>query len=300
MGNVSTNKAALLGSASALGYHWVYDPFKLFDRRDSGHPMIFEEIDHEFYKKADNTYDVYPHHKAGDLDFMGEVLYITHRFLETDNDGSLEAYRAMFYDYFKEDSPYNGWVEGYAKDFLKQYKAELDGTKEPQVHTTYVDKQLVGLLFVLAVLEHDSITDKVETAVNYAKTLSSYEHIEPLSEFLLRLFEKLDEGHSIQDALTACSVYIPDIYRENVLTSKEDMDIVTFAQNHAGIACGLDQSLALIFYILNHTSTWEEAMVLNASIGGASSNRGIFISAIASRYLDIPEEYLSKLNYDVK
>lgn len=300
MKKISINKAALLGSASALGYHWVYDPYKLMKRRDSGDPMIFQEIDHDFYKDTENTYDVYPYHKAGDLDFMGEVLYITNEFLENEDDLSLENFRSMLFDYFKEDSPYNGWVEGYAKDFLKVYQDELDDKRESQVYTEYVDRQLVGLLFILAVLENDRIENKIETAVSLAKTLTSYENIEPLTHFLYLLFKELDDGKTIQEGLKATSNVIPKLYRENILKSLEDIDIITFAQNYSGIACGLDQSLSLIFYILNHTSTWEDAMVLNTSIGGASSNRGIFISAIASRYLEIPEKYVSKLNYNVE
>lgn len=300
MKKISIHKAALLGSASALGYHWVYDPFKLFDKRDNGDPMIFQEIDHDFYKETENTYDVYPFHKAGDLDFMGEVLYITSKFLDNQSTVNLEHFRKMFYDYFKEDSPYNGWVEGYAKDFLKVYQEEIDGKRETQVYTEYVDKQLVGLLFILAVLENEKIENKIETALELSKTLTSYENISGLTTFLYQLFKEIDDGKTIKDALHATSNEIPEIYRENILKSSEDIDIITFAQNYSGIACGLDQSLSLIFYILNHTSTWEEAMVLNTSIGGASSNRGIFISAIASRYLDIPEKYHSKLNYTVK
>lgn len=299
MNKTTIHKAALLGSASALAYHWIYDPIKLFERRDSGHPMIFEDIDHDFYKEAKNTYDVYPFHQAGDLDFMGELLYITKRFLDTEQDISLKHYRKMVYDYFNEDSPYNGWIEAYVKDFLTRYKEELDGNKKPQEHTAYVDKQLVGLIYILAVWETDSINDKIATAVDFAKTLTSFENIEPLTTFLFHLLNKLEAGIPLEKALLDCSNDIPEVYRKAILKSSEDIEIVTFAKEYAGIACGLDQALPLIFYILQHTSSWEEAMVLNATIGGASANRGIFISAIASRYYDIPKQYQSKLNYSI-
>ncbi|QMS84710.1 ADP-ribosylglycohydrolase family protein [Candidatus Xianfuyuplasma coldseepsis] len=298
MNKISIIKSALLGSASALAYHWIYDPQSLMARKNSGYPMIFENIDHDFYKEAKNTYDVYPHHLAGDLDFMGEMLYLTHKFLEKNTD--LEEYRKLLYNSFKEDSPYNGWVEAYVKDFLKVYKDEIDGKRQPQLDTAYVDKQLVGLIYILAVFEKEYITDKVTTAVNFAKTVTSYENIEPLTTFLFNLLKELEQGITIQQALQNCSSIIPELYRDAILKSSEDIDIITFAKEHAGIACGLDQALPLIFYILQHTSSWEEAMVLNATIGGASANRGIFISAIASRYLEIPKEYQSKLNYNVK
>jgi hypothetical protein len=40
-------------------------------------------------------------------------------------------------------------------------------------------------------------------------------------------------------------------------------------------------------------------MELNATLGGASSARGIFISALLSRIYDIPQEYKDKLYYKV-
>ena len=299
MKQTNIHKAALLGSASALGLNWIYDRDLLKQHQLEGHPMIFEEIDHELYKSSEKSYDVYPEHQVGDLDFMGEVYYLTYMFLTYEEDKSLRRYREVLYEYFREDYEYNGYVESYGKDFLAKYKAELDGTKEVAEHTDYVDKQMIGLLYILTVYEDDNIINKELTAQEFAKVLTAYSKVDDLTRALYYLLVLLDQGLPFKEAALQLEEYLPVLYRKDVLIALTDIDLETFLKKHSGVACGINHALPLIFYILAHTNTWEEAMVLNATLGGASSARGIFLSAIASRYLEIPGKYLKLLQYNL-
>jgi hypothetical protein len=300
MKKTSMNKAALLGSASALGLNWIYDRDLLQEHKDSGNKMIFEAIDHDLYKQAKNGYDVYPNHSVGDLDFMGEVFYFTYMFLEYEEIQTLERYRYLFYEYFRPDYEYDGWIESYGKDLIATVKTEQEEHKEPQLETNYDDKQLIGLLFLLSVYEKDTMLNKEQEALRFAKVFTSYNEIDSIISAMYYLLVLLDQGVPFKEAAVQLEQYLPEGLKTKVLKALTNIDINTFIKDYSGVACGLDQALPLIFYILSHTSTWEEALVLNATLGGASSARGIFLSAIASRYLEIPKKYQDKLNYIVE
>jgi hypothetical protein len=299
MKRTSIDKAALLGSASALGLNWIYDKELLRQHKQEGHPMIFEAIDHDLYARAKNAYDVYPDHQVGDLDFLGEVYYVTHMFLHYEKNHSLERYREVLFEYFREDYEYNGYVESYGKDFLKRYREEQEGKRDVALHTDHIDKQMVGLVFLFAVYEHDFLLNKEAAALDFARVLTAYPPINELTQSLYYLLTLLDDGVPLRQALPQLDPYLPDSYRDDILASLKDIDLDPFVQQHAGIACGIEHALPLVFYILLNTTTWEEAMVLNATLGGASSARGMFVSAIASRYLEIPKQYLDQLNYHI-
>ena len=100
-------EAALLGSSSALGVNWIYDQ-ELLQKESKKGSMIFREIDHDLYKVAKKGYDVYPNHKVGQLDFMGELLYLFHMYYEYENNKTLERWLEYFYEYFRADNEYDG------------------------------------------------------------------------------------------------------------------------------------------------------------------------------------------------
>ncbi|GEM_PF-1963153 len=300
MNKPSIVKAALLGSASALGLNWIYNRRVLNKHREEGHPMIFEAIDHELYKRAKKAFDVYPDHQIGDLDFMGEVLYLFYMFLEYEEDHSLVRWREIFYEYFREDHEYNGYLESYGKEFLKRYKEESDHTLDDVLHTDFVDKQLIGPLFIFATYESEHSINKVADALNYVKTLTAYSGANELNQMFNTLLELLDKGVDKQDALREVISIAPEEYREALEISLTDISLDKLIMNHAGVACNLDQTLPVIFHIVSHHDDWADALVTNAAIGGASSARGIYVSALMSRIVAIPEEYLDKLNYNIE
>lgn len=300
MNKTSIERAALLGSASALGLNWIYDRALLKKHNQEGNAMIFQSIDHELYKQAKNSYDVYPNHRLGDLDFMGEVLYLFYMFMEYEKDLDLARWRTVLYEYFREDFEYDGYIESYGKAFLEQYKDEQSGKIPVKLHTDHIDKQLSGLLFILGVYDQPRSTDKIGDALKYAQTLTAYHNVNPLTVMLYNLFTKLDQGVPKMDAMQSVLVDAPTEYQESLKQALTEIDIEPFIKDYSGVACGINQSLPLIFYIIAHTNSWKEALVLNATLGGASSARGIFISAIISRYEEIPTEYLYHLNYHVK
>ena len=86
-------------------------------------------------------------------------------FYDYEKEDSLLRWCEYFYEYFKKGNGYSGYVEKYGLDFLMQYKAALDNSKEPSITTDHNDKQLVGLTFLLHLYEEEKSTDKVNDAL---------------------------------------------------------------------------------------------------------------------------------------
>jgi len=301
MKKIRIEKAGLLGSASALGLNWIYDRELLNEHKQNLHPMIFESIDHELYKKAKNGFDVYPNHRLGDLDFMGEVLYLFFMYFEYEKkeELNLARWRKIFYEYFREDYEYDGYIESYGKAFLQTYARELSGEIPVTTHTDHIDTQLAGLLFIIGVYDQNKSVDKISDAIHYAKTITADPNINDLTLMLFTLLQLLDQGSDKKEALQKSLVHCPKEYKESMEQAIQSNDLDDFIKTYSGVACGLEQSLPLIYYIIGHTDSWKESLVLNATLGGASSARGIFISAIVSRFEEIPEKYIQYLQYQI-
>ena len=296
MSKVKMIKAGLLGSASSLGLNWIYDK-KLLSEYSRGNEVLFTPIDHDLYNKAKTAFNVYPETKVGDLDFMGEILYMFNKFLENSNDISLQNWRTEVYNYIKDDGPYNAYIEKYGKVLISKYEDELRKGVEPKVHTDYEDNQLIGLAMFTAIYENDKFTNKVEDSMNYAKTFTNYSPIGNFTELLNNLFNDLKNGVEKEKALQNNIKYAPMSYQDKLKHSLHKVDSYSFIKNFSGVACELDQSFPLIYHLVAHYDNWEAALTQNAILGGASSARGILISAIFNLIDNIPSKYQDKLNY---
>ena len=294
MKKVTTTTASLLGSSSALGINWMYDRPYLENYLTDKNPL-FLPIDHDAYAASKNGYDVYPNHQVGDVDFMGEMVYLLHQYLEHEPKKDVLTFRQKLYDFFGPQGTYDGYVEAYGKELVKTMNEE----KTPIAHTDYLDSQLIGPALFLAVYDHPKSVNKVADSLHYAKVLTSYSGVNYFNNMLYNIFKELEAGKDKLAVLEDNIQYAPKKYQLMLKKAVTEMDLESFLEKYAGIACDLKQSFPLIYYIVAHTNSWEEALQLNASLGGASSARGMFISAIFNLIDDIPDSYLKKLNYKI-
>lgn len=295
MSKVTMIKAGLLGSSSSLGLNWIYDKELLIEYSKT-HKVLFTSIDHELYKKAKNGFDVYPNTLVGDLDFMGEILRLFSDFLEKSKDISAHKWRTIVYNHIKTDGPYNAYIEKYGKVLILKYEDEVKNNFEPNVYTDYEDNQLIGLAMFTAIYENNRFDNKIENSLNYAKIFTNYLPIRKFTELLFNLFNDLKNGVDKQKSLVQNIKYAPESYQENLKHSLHEVDSYFFIKNFSGVACELAQSFPLIYHIVAHNNTWEEALKHNAILGGASSARGILISSIFNIIEGIPDKYQNKLN----
>lgn len=186
-------KAALLGSSSALGLNWIYDK-RLLSDYSKNNDVLFIPIDHKLYKKAKTGFDVYPESSVGDLDFMGEIIYLFDNFISESENISLQEWRTEVYNYINDEGPYKAYVEKYGKELITRFEDELNNNLEPKLHTDYKDNQLIGLAIFTAIYENNKFKDKVNDSINYAKIFTSYEAINDFTKLLYNLFNDLKNG----------------------------------------------------------------------------------------------------------
>ena len=68
-----------------------------------------------------------------------------------------------------------------------------------------------------------------------------------------------------------------------------------FIEKYSGRACSISQAIPLIIHILSHTNSYQEAIELNAVLGGASSDRSLLIGAIFAQVSEIPPSWVEKV-----
>lgn len=294
MKKVSTIKASLLGSASALGYNWIYDRDYLLERSIKD-DLLFKSIDHVAYDEADTSFDVYPDFLLGDVDFMGEVLYLFDNFMSYSEDKSPLNWRITLYNHIQKEGSYKGYIESYGKELLTQVQHEKKYGLEAKLFTDHIDKQLIVPLLLLSLLENDNIDNKVEKALEYTSVLTGYENTLAFNEMLYSLLVNL-QSMSKKEALLKSITFAPEVYKESLNKAVTMKNLNEFLYSYAGVACGLDQSFPLIYFLVAHSDNWEDALRSNVILGGASSARGIFISAIFNLIDGIDEKYEHLLN----
>ncbi len=297
MKKVSLMKASLLGSASALGYNWIYDRKYLLEK-SKGNDLLFKPIDHNAYKEAKKSFDVYPDFKLGDVDFMGETLFLFHKFITTVSNHTPLGWRKTMYNHIHKSGIYEGYIESFGKDLLSQIKDEDANETEPNIYTDHIDKQLVGPVLLLASYDNLGVTDKVKETLEFSKVLTGYSNTENFLEMLNYVLTNITTENKIT-VLKDSLKYAPKEYLTSLKKAISMTDINEFIKKHAGVACGLEQSFPLIYFIVAQFETWEDALRENVILGGASCARGIFISAIFNLMDGINPNYENLLLHKV-
>jgi hypothetical protein len=271
MSKNETVKAALQGSASALGLNWIYDP-ALLDSFCKDKSCIYLDIQHDLYKQTKNGFDVYPNHHAGDLDFMGEMVYQLDQFLD-------QASKATPWEFFNKIheflTTYDGYIESYGKDLMTRY----DKDKVRGVHETlHLDEQLINM--VLYFVFHDR-ENSIEQTLKFTKIFTSDPSSKVLVPMLKDFLEDL-ENESLNQAIDNVKMNVTKPYKERILKALECKNKEELLKE-ISTSCGAKDAFAMIVYILKNTSSTEEALELNVRFGGASAARAIFLSALSQK-----------------
>lgn len=271
MNKNTTLTFALQGSASALGLNWIYDA-PLLESFCKDKSCIFLDIQHDLYNQSKKAYDVYPNHQAGDLDFMGEILNQLNKFLDESPKNTPWEFFIYIHQFL---TTYDGYIESYGKDLMRRYeKDKLRCVYE----TPHLDEQLINMAIYFVFHERDN---SIEETLKYTKIFTS----DPSSKILLPMLQDFLndlENESLEIALDNVKMSVTKPYKEQIikaLNCKNKEELL----KEISTACGAKDALAMILYILKHTSSTEEALELNVSLGGASSARGIFVSALAQK-----------------
>lgn len=283
--------AALIGNISGLGVHWIYDrPYleKLSEQQN----LIFTVQNQEIYEKAKKSYYVYANKPLGSVSTQGMFLYWLSQALETNPNLTQTDYKNLLFNKIKPGGSYSGYIESYAKKMIIEELSKDLSLELPVLPKT--DDHLVGFIPYIAYKAHQLDLTHALKLTQLFSNLNEYQDFFNVFDILLS-----PSGLNLIESLKKSIHQAPPHYKlalEQALTS---INLDLFINNYSGIACQIDQSLPLIFYVLSHSSSFEEMLKLNAKLGGATADRGLILGMIGSIYYPIPGTFKKFLNYSI-
>ncbi len=278
----------LIANAATLGIHWIYDNefIRKLDKEDT---VLFRVQDKETYDRAEAAYYSYPNQKLGDVTVQGDILKWLYQALKDNPNFSKDDYDALLYEQFRPGGGYQGYVETYSeKQVLKRLSKDL-GFDTPDMQL--MDNHLVSFMPYLACKELGLSREK---AWELAKLYSEDEVYLIYYKMFDHLFELIPKT-GLKKALETVVNEGPKQYQSALKQALMMRDTNDFVERYAGRACMIEHSIPVIFHVLYHTNSFEEAVHENALIGGAISDRGTLIGAIAGQVYDVPSEWINTI-----
>lgn len=278
----------LIANASTLGVHWIYDaPYLLNTSKKQS--LLFLTQNETFFKNADVAYFSYPNHVLGDVTVQGEILKWLYRALEKNPSLTSLEFSKLLYQKFKPGGSYVGFVESYAKrhvTFITSQSLNLDVT-EPTLN----DDHLVGFMPYLACKELQLDAKKAfEFTQVYSKDFNYLTYFYFFDDIILNL-KTMDMQKAIKKSLHLA----PLEFKESLLKAIEMTDTDAFIEKFAGRACAIKFSIPVIIHVLYHSESYESAVLKNARIGGAVSDRNTLVGALYAQVSSVPLAWREKV-----
>ena len=280
-------KGALVANAASLGVHWIYNSSYL-ESLSKHQDLLFLKQSKAIFDQGKPSYYVYPNTEVGGHTLQGMFLLWLYKALKDNLNLSREDYEQLIFEALKPGGSYEGYVESYAKRLIvKKLTFEL---KIPYDEEKLIDHHLVGFMPYLACRALNLSIDRAWELAQAFTTLEDYPKFYQMFDFIFEMIEKKPLPLVLKDAIA----FAPEVYHYALNQALVMTDTHQFIKDYAGIACYLPQSIPLIFYILAHSNTYDDAIQFNARLGGASSDRGLLIGAILAQKYDIPKSWIEK------
>ncbi len=281
-------QTSLYANASSLGLNWIYN-IPYLERLSKSEDVLFQAVDPAKYKRARKAVMAYPNAKVGDVSLQGDILKWLYKALEENPELSKEDYEKLIYNHIKPGGEYEGWIEKYGKKLVfNETIKELELDHKPLEQN---DDQMVGLIPYYAC---KALNLPNEKAFELTQAFSNEDDYKAFFEVFDKLIEDLKEK-SFKDALNNSLNYIPKHYGFKLnmaLNVEHPKDLLKIVSN----ACSITYAIPLVYTILYHTSSLNEALKLNTVLGGASSDRATLIGFLYSFKTPPSDDALKILN----
>ncbi len=281
-------KPALLGNASSLGYHWMYNGDYLEELAKQKY-LLFQVPNKEEYEVAGHSYYAYPDAKLGDVTVQGQMLtWLYEAVLKQQNFGKTD-YHQLLFNQFRPGGTYQGYVESYAKKLvINQLNNDLRlGLQEVEKD----DDHLVGFIPYWVSKELDK---PLTWAFELTNVLSTRLEYKMLFQMFDQLFVEL-QSYPMKDAIQRSLHLAPKGLIHKIEKGLEMSDTKSFIKTYSGTACSIYQAIPLIFHLLSHSESVQDLLERNIVIGGATSDRAMVLLAIWNQYKVIPQSLYDKI-----
>lgn len=277
-------EGALVASAAALGYNWIYNvPYlKQLSEEKS---LVFQKADKNEYERAGKAFYAYPFSDIGDVSAQGEILKWLLRAEDTiDQDGYLK----LIYDKVKPGGYYRGWVESYAKKLVVNRYIDILKLEVDQVEID--DDQLIGFVPYFVAKKKGKDND---WAYDLASGLTKQKAYRTYYDYFDAVLESL-KTDSMRNALEKHLDKVPKAHLETIKKGFVTENVYDYIGNPVNTACHIPHAVPLILHLLYHGDAFETVVERNTVIGGASSDRGLLLGFIAAAKWNVPDDWLKK------
>lgn len=269
---------ALVGNASSLAFHWIYDQDYLTQLAQT-ETLAFQTRKMIHYQKAKVSYDAYPDMQLGDVTVQGVILKALVTYLGENSSIDLPAYETLIYQTVGPGSGYKGYIESYLKKawtnrYLKEFHMPLAFTLQ--------DDHLISMVPFLA------FEDK-ESAKSLIFAFSDKEDYHLLFDFWAKVLD--EKSGNFADAIQRHLSLLKGSLHENIKAAMSNLPLDVFLKNHAGSACSIYQSMPLMAYLLARFTDYETLLEDNLKIGGACADRAMFLSYVLSSKITLLDSW---------
>lgn len=283
----------LIANAATLGIHWIYD-HRYIEKLSKNQSIFFRIQTKEVYDQANESFYSYPNHEVGAVTVQGEILKWLYKAMKVNPQLSKDDYAKILFEEFKPGGNYKGYVESYAK---KQVINTLAKTLNiPIDDFPMMDDHLVSFMPYLVCKELNMPTYK---AFELAQVYTHDEDYLTYFKMFDRLFDLMG-NMPLKEAIEQVISYGPIKYHTALRKAIEMDDSNLFIDTYAGRACAIKYSIPLIIHVLYHTDSYENAVLYNAMLGGAISDRNTLIGAIYAQKSPVPKVWYDLVSLKIK
>lgn len=284
---------ALIANAASLGVHWIYDVNYLLNLSEQ-QALLFLRQEKERYDKADPAYFAYPNTDVGDVSVQGEILKWLYKALFDNSNFSDDDYKLLLYKKFMPGGSYQGYVEIYAKKLVLINL--LNQLKKDSTQILMNDNNLVGFMPYLVAKEFNLSNEKAWSLAQVLTNNTFYPSYYEMFDFIL---ENL-KNKGLKQAIGEAIILGPKAMQTSLEKAIDINDTNHFIENFAGRACSIEDAVPLIIHILYFSTSFEQAIELNAKMGGASSDRALLLGAILNQVYPLPEAWVIQVGSKLK
>ena len=280
---------ALIGNAAALGLNWIYDmPF--LERLSKKQDLLFLKPDQALYDQSKKSYFAYPLAESGDVSFQGMIAIWLYQTLSKNPQFPFDQYDDLLYSHIKEGSDYQGYIEAYGRKLIEDRKHMEE---DPQFFSRpFDDDQLVGFIPYLVCHQVGLTTTR---ALKFTHVFGQDPDFLLYFNMLDAFFKRAKKGHH-QQVIKDIIEGLPLNKKETFLKAIDMTDTKQYIASYAGTACHIAHAVPVIFHVVYHSQSFQEGLIMNTRIGGASSDRGMLIGAMLGEVFEVEEALIKKTN----
>jgi hypothetical protein len=166
----------------------------------------------------------------------------------------------------------------------------LEQLKLDHSHIILDDDQLIGFIPYIVSKELDLSLDDAWSLANVFTKQDAYVSCYHMFDSILENLKEKGLKHAIKQSL----ILGPKEMQTSLEKAIDIKNTDEFINAYAGRACSIKDGIPVIIHILYHSKSFEDAINLNAKIGGASADRALLLGALLNQVYDIPESWIEK------